>query len=126
MPTHWIGSSHNRGARRKCTDDSRFRDADRLLFHSFQEGRVLFSHLVELIDTADALISQNQRTYEGRTPLKKKKTAEYTRRNIHSDEKETEHTHTHIHTHTGAREHNVENTYQLQVRNHLCPSHEPV
>jgi hypothetical protein len=58
-----VGSRENRRPGIQRSRDAGFRDRDRLLFHDLVDGGAVgFLHLVELIDAADAVVGQYERT----------------------------------------------------------------
>lgn len=56
-----IGRRQNTGPRVQLTDDTRFRDTQRLLLHNFVQHRArAIVHLVELVDTTDTVVGEHQ------------------------------------------------------------------
>ena len=56
-----IRSRQNRNSRRKCANDSSFRDGDGLLLHRLQQNLLFASHFIEFVDAAQASVAQHQR-----------------------------------------------------------------
>jgi hypothetical protein len=56
-----VGRSENRGSGVQSGDDAGLCDRDSLLLHNFvEDGAGRFRHLVELIDTADTAVTEDQ------------------------------------------------------------------
>ena len=71
-----IGSCQDRGAGVEGADDTSLGDGEGLLFHDLVEnGPCTVRHLVELINTADPIVTQNQsssvkvKVHEVRVPI---------------------------------------------------------